>query len=55
MERSDLQRLSKDELIDLVLRQQRPAKTPRTSSKPTSMDREERGALELPARTGVHP
>jgi len=31
MERGDLQRLSKDELIDLVLRLQRPEKTSRTS------------------------
>lgn len=29
MERGDLQRLSKDELIDLVLRLQRPEKTSR--------------------------
>ena len=42
MERDDLRRLSKDELIDLVLRLQRPAKTSRTSSKPPSMDRKER-------------
>ncbi|MEF2074945.1 IS66 family transposase [Consotaella aegiceratis] len=42
MERSDLQRLSKDELIDLVLRLQRPGKTSRTSSKPPSTDRKER-------------
>ena len=42
MERGDLQRLSKDELIDLVLRMQRPEKTSRTSSKPPSTDRKER-------------
>jgi len=42
MERGDLQRLSKDELIDLVLRLQRPEKTSRTSSKPPSTDRKER-------------
>lgn len=42
MDRDDLQRLSKDELIDLVLRLQRPQKTSRTSSKPPSMDRKER-------------
>lgn len=42
MDRDDLNRLSKDELIDLVLRLQRPAKTSRTSSKPPSMDRKER-------------
>ena len=42
MERGDLQRLSKDELIDLVLRLQRPEKTSRTSSKPPATDRKER-------------
>ena len=42
MDRGDLQRLSKDELIDLVLRLQRPQKTSRTSSKPPSTDRKER-------------
>jgi len=42
MDRGDLQRLSKDELIELVLRLQRPEKTSRTSSKPPSMDRKER-------------
>lgn len=42
MDRDDLRRLSKDELIDLVLRLQRPAKTSRTSSKPPSLDRKER-------------
>lgn len=33
MDRTDLQRLTKEELIDLVLRMQRPEKTSRTSSK----------------------
>ncbi len=42
MDRGDLQRPSKDELIDLVLRLQRPEKTSRTSSKPPSTDRKER-------------
>lgn len=42
MDRGDLQRLSKDELIDLVLRLQRPEKTSRTSSKPPASDRKER-------------
>tara|TARA_B100000614_G_C14504007_1_gene475855 strand:- start:32 stop:1315 length:1284 start_codon:yes stop_codon:yes gene_type:complete len=42
MDRNDLQRLSKDELIDLVLRMQRPDKTSRTSSKPPSTDRKAR-------------
>src|SRR5215213_3207244 len=39
MGRSDLERLSKEELIELVLRLQRPEKTSRTSSKPPSTDR----------------
>jgi transposase len=38
----DLQRLSKEELIDLVLKLQRPGKTSRTSSKPPSTDKKER-------------
>jgi transposase len=42
MDRTDLQRLSKEELIELVLRLQRPEKTSRTSSKPPAMDRKER-------------
>ncbi len=42
MSRGDLERLSKDELIELVLKMQRPAKTSRTSSKPPSTDRKER-------------
>jgi hypothetical protein len=33
MDRTDLQRLSKDELIELVIQLQRPDKTSRTSSK----------------------
>ena len=41
MGRSDLERLSKEELIELVLRLQRPQKTSRTSSKPPSTDRKE--------------
>src|ERR687883_2104175 len=39
MGRSDLERLSKEELIELVLRLQRPETTSRTSSKPPSTDR----------------
>ena len=39
MSRDELERLSKAELIDLVLRLQRPDKTSRTSSKPPSTDR----------------
>ena len=41
MDRGDLQRLTKEELIDLVLKIQRPEKTSRTSSKPPSTDRKE--------------
>jgi transposase len=41
MGRSDLERLSKEELIELVLKLQRPGKTSRTSSKPPSTDRKE--------------
>jgi transposase len=41
MGRSELERLSKDELIELVLRLQRPEKSSRTSSKPPSTDRKE--------------
>ena len=42
MGRFDLERLSKEELIELVLRLQRPVKTSRTSSKPPATDRKER-------------
>src|SRR3982751_4718043 len=42
MGRDELERLSKKELIDLVLRLQRPEKTSRTSSKPPATDRKER-------------
>src|ERR671938_1152148 len=42
MRRADLERLSKDELIELVLRLQRPPKTSRTSSKPPSTERKQR-------------
>ena len=42
MQRDELERLNKAELIELVLRLQRPAKTSRTSSKPPSTDRKER-------------
>ncbi|SFI45789.1 IS66 family transposase [Methylobacterium brachiatum] len=42
MGRSDLERLSREELIELVLRLQRPEKTWRTSSKPPATDRKER-------------
>ena len=42
MGRSDLERLSRAELIELALRLQRPAKTSRTSSKPPATDHRER-------------
>ena len=42
MSRGDLDRLNKDELIELVLKLQRSVKTSRTSSKPPSTDRKER-------------
>ena len=42
MGRIDLERLSREELIELVLRLQRPDKTSRTSSKPPATDRKER-------------
>src|SRR4051794_19922699 len=42
MGRSDLERLSKEELIELVLRLQRPEKTSRTFSKPPATDRKKR-------------
>ena len=42
MQRDELERLNKAELIELVLQLQRPAKTSRTSSKPPSTDRKER-------------
>lgn len=48
MDRGDLQHLSKDELIDLVLRLQRPEKTSRTSSKPPSSDRKARREASKP-------
>src|SRR5277367_3303995 len=42
MDRSDLQQVSKEELIDLILRLQHPEKTSRTSSKPPSTDKKAR-------------
>ena len=39
MNREELERLTKPELVELVLRMQRPDKTSRTSSKPPSTDR----------------
>lgn len=42
MSRDELNKLSKDELVELVLKLQRPAKTSRTSSRPPSSDKKER-------------
>jgi transposase len=53
MGRPDLERLSREELIELVLRLQRPAKTSRTSSKPPPTDRKER--REASRRGGGRP
>src|SRR5918912_3913896 len=53
MGRSELERLSKDELIELVLRLQRPEKTSRTSSKPPSTDRKEQRERSKPG--GAQP
>ena len=57
MDRTDLQRLSKNELIDLVLRLQRPDKTSRTSSKPPSTDKKEKRENARPggAKPGHEP
>jgi hypothetical protein len=52
MNRDDLQRLSKDDLIELVLRLQRPDKTSRTSSKLPSTDRKERREPAKPGHEG---
>ncbi|VAW04068.1 hypothetical protein MNBD_ALPHA04-2021, partial [hydrothermal vent metagenome] len=42
MGRADLEKLMKEDLVELVLKLQRPAKTSRTSSKPPSTDKKER-------------
>ncbi|MCP5073617.1 MAG: IS66 family transposase [Rhodobacteraceae bacterium] len=42
MNRDDLEKLSKQQLVDLVLKLQRPAKTSRTSSTPPSTDKKAR-------------
>ncbi len=57
MDRTDLQRLSKDELIELVLKLQRPEKTSRTSSKPPSTDKKEKRENSRPggAKPGHEP
>lgn len=48
MGRSELERLSREELIELVLRLQRPEKTSRTSSKPPATDRKDQRAQSKP-------
>jgi transposase len=53
MQRDELERLSKAELIELVLRLQRPEKTSRTSSQPPSTDRKERRERSRPG--GARP
>ena len=53
MDRNELNKLSKDELVDLVLTLQRPAKTSRTSSKPPSMDKKARREAAKPG--GARP
>lgn len=57
MDRCDLQRLTKEELIDLVLRLQRPDKTSRNSSKPPSTDKKEKRENSRPggAKPGHEP
>ncbi len=57
MDRSDLQRLSRDELIELVLQLQRPDKTSRNSSKPPSTDKKEKRENSRPggAKPGHEP
>lgn len=57
MDRTDLQQLSKDELIEMVLRLQRPAKDSRTSSKPPSTDKKEKRVNSRPggAKPGHEP
>jgi transposase len=57
MERSDLQQLSKEQLIELVLALQRPDKNSRTSSKPPSTDKKEKRENSRPggAKLGHEP
>ena len=57
MDRTDLQQLSKEQLIELVLRLQRPDKTSRTSSKPPSTDKKEKRENARPggAKLGHEP
>ena len=57
MDRGDLQQLSKEQLIELVLRLQRPGKNSRTSSKPPSTDKKEKRENSRPggAKPGHEP
>jgi transposase len=57
MDRGDLQQLSKEQLIELVLRLQRPDKNSRTSSKPPSTDKKEKRENSRPggAKRGHEP
>ena len=57
MDRTDLQQLSKEQLIELVLRLQRPDKNSRTSSKPPSTDKKEERENSRPggAKPGHEP
>jgi transposase len=57
MDRSDLRQLSKEQLIELVLRLQRPDKNSRTSSKPPSTDKKEKRENSRPggAKPGHEP
>ena len=48
MNRDELRELSKEELVELVLKLQRPAKTSRTSSRPPSTDRKAKRAASKP-------
>jgi transposase len=57
MDRISLEQLSKEELIELVLRLQRPSKTSRTSSKPPSTDKKAKRENARPggAKAGHEP
>ena len=57
MDRTDLQQLSKEQLIELVLQLQRPDKNSRTSSKPPSTDKKEKRENSRPggAKPGHEP
>ncbi len=50
--RDDLHRLSKEHLIELVLRLQRPEKTSRNSSKPPSTDKKAKQEASRPGGRG---